>query len=70
MYTMLCKYDKSGKEGVKGKAGEDIKQPTKRLGLFIRLLGTLKYTRNIRSYYLENYNIQQPFGPSGATFTV
>jgi hypothetical protein len=44
MYSMLRKYDKRGKESVKGKAGEDIKQPTKWLGLSKRLLGRLKYT--------------------------
>ena len=64
MYTTLHKYDKKVKKVSKGK------QPIKWLGLSIRLLGSLKYTWNIRSYYLENYNIQQPFGPSGATYAV
>jgi len=38
------------------------------LGKQDRVLHTLRYTLGITFWYLEDYDIQQPFGPRGAKY--
>jgi len=38
------------------------------VGLYMKLLATLRYVLGIMLEALDNYNIQKPFGPGGAGF--